>query len=143
MDTAAAFTAYATSSRTYRDDQTIIFDRVITNVGNHYNEDTNQFTCPKRGLYLFSLTLYQRSIAAHYIYGAIVLDGNEIGEVHVHSDDDDESGKESDQSSITTTVVCDANRKVWVKKDDYGSYELYGSSSFPGTMFTGVLIQPL
>ena len=72
-----------------------------------------------------------------------MLDGNAIGEVYASSDDDDEFGqRESDQSSITTIVVCDANQKVWVARDG-GIGHLYGSSTFPGTMFTGVLLQSL
>ena len=105
-------------------------------MGNHYNLTTNKFTCPKRGLYLFALTLTQHFNAVGHIQCAIMLDGNEIGEAFAWSD------AESDQSAITTTVVCEANQNVWVRKNA-GSGELYGSSDPPDTMFTGVLIQPL
>ena len=70
-----------------------------------------------------------------------MLDGNGIGEVWAWSDDDDEVGdREGDQSSITTTVVCEADQKVWVQTNG-GNGALSGSSSYPLTMFTGMLIQ--
>nr|ALA16010.1 C1q-domain-containing protein-1 [Mytilus coruscus] len=37
-------------------DQTVVYDKVITNVGNGYNSRTGIFTCPKGGLYSFSWT---------------------------------------------------------------------------------------
>ena len=75
--------------------------------------------------------------------GAIMLDGNEIGEVRAESDHEDEFGnRDSDQSSVTTIVVCDTNQMVWAQKSG-GSGGPYGSSSFPGTMFIGVLIKSL
>ena len=141
---AVAFTAYATSSRTYDNRDIIRFDRVITNVGTHYSVTTNKFVCPRRGLYLFSLTLHQHKDAVQAIEGAVMLDGNEIAEVSAWSDDDDESGKrEGDQSSIRTTVVCEANQNVWAEVVDGVFGEIFGHSVGPFTMFTGVLIKPM
>ena len=72
-----------------------------------------------------------------------MLDDNEIGEVLAWSDNDDEAAyREGDQSSITTTVVCEANQKVWVERVG-GTGSLSGYSSVPLTMFTGMLIQLL
>ena len=72
-----------------------------------------------------------------------MLDGNEIGEVFVDADSNDEDGnREGNQSSITTTVVCEANQNVWVEEDSGSGYS-NGYSNDPVTMFTGVLIQRL
>ena len=70
-----------------------------------------------------------------------MLDGNKIGEVRAEADEDEFGKRESDQSSIMTTVVCDANQNVWVQKSS-GNGASDGYPSFPVTMFTGVLIQP-
>ena len=107
---------------------------------------TNKFTCPQRGLYLFSLSFYHAFDFKDLINGAIMIDGNRIGAVVAWSDDDDEYGNtEGDQSSTTTVVVCDANQSAWVESyywELYCSY-IIGSITEPMTMFTGVLIQPL
>ena len=73
-----------------------------------------------------------------------MLDGERIAEVEVWSDDDDESDKrEVDQSSITTTVVCDTNENVRAEVDNVEGGEIFGSVRWPFTIFTGVLIQPM
>ena len=138
VDTAVAFTAYATTFREYDNGDVIIFDHIITNVGNHFSAATNKFTCPRRGLYLFSLTLYLSDI----IYGAIMLNGNEIGEVRGTSGVSVGGLRGgANQNSITTTVVCEANQMVWIEQDNESERELRGYSDDPVTMFTGVLIQ--
>ena len=99
MDTTVAFTAYATAYRTYGHEDIIIFDRVITNIGNHYSVATDKFVCPRRCLYLFSLILYRHYDGTESVDGAIMLDGNAIGEIYTWSDDDDGARtREGDQS---------------------------------------------
>ena len=56
--------------------QTIIFDRIVTNVGNSYNKYTGVFTAPTAGLYLFTWNLYT------YTY---LDDGSGIGAELMHN----------------------------------------------------------
>ena len=54
-----AFTAYAdTGSKTqYGDGSIIVFNKVLTNAGGHYNAVTSSFICPWHGLYLMSVNI--------------------------------------------------------------------------------------
>ena len=104
---AVAFSAYASARQTYSDNDVVVFDNVITNVGGGYSTDTNRFTCPVEGLYLLSLTLTQAHDMTNVIQAAIMLEEENVGEVFSVADDDDED-KEGDQSSITTVVHCNA-----------------------------------
>ena len=40
--------------------QTVVFDHVITNIGNAYNHHTGHFTAPYDGLYFFTVSLLKR-----------------------------------------------------------------------------------
>ena len=50
-----AFTAYLDHTLTnVQDDQKIVFNQVISNEGDGYDQRVGIFTCPKTGLYLVS-----------------------------------------------------------------------------------------
>ena len=58
-DTVIAFTAVVTPAdlTNLGAGQTIIYDKVITNVGNGYDNRTGIFTSPKKGVYVFEMAL--------------------------------------------------------------------------------------
>ena len=61
-----AFTAYASENATYFDDgEQIIFDSVLTNIGDAFDPATSLFTCPFDGLYVF----YAALTSEHRFFG--------------------------------------------------------------------------
>jgi len=57
-------------------DETIIFDRVITNIGNCYSKDDGTFTAPMRGIYFFFVNILTSSNAR----GGMSIGGLTIGD---------------------------------------------------------------
>jgi len=58
IETPVAFFATLTSYIQHAGrNQTIVFDRVVTNVGNAYNSHVGVFTAPVSGIYVFSVSL--------------------------------------------------------------------------------------
>ncbi|XP_056006834.1 uncharacterized protein LOC125658535 [Ostrea edulis] len=73
-----AFSAYVSTYETeISKDHTIKFDRIVTNIGNHYNSYSGTFTAPRHGVYAFSWNLY--CYAEGYIYSQIVVNSNAVG----------------------------------------------------------------
>ena len=56
-----AFTAELSSTATIAPGSTIVFDRVITNVGGLYFNTSGQFACPDDGLYVFLWSIWRAS----------------------------------------------------------------------------------
>ena len=54
------FTAYATTEQSYSDNDIVIFDGIITNIGGHYNKDSSSFICPYSAVYMFSINYVSR-----------------------------------------------------------------------------------
>lgn len=124
----AGFTAYPSKNRSYLSGETMIFDTVVTNYGNHYNPTFSFFTCPISGYYLFSYTLYAHS--SNSAYGALNLDG--VGElIQAYA-----SYNMPEGSTNMVFTYCEANQEVWVRsRGDHGA--LLGD---PRSTFTGILL---
>ena len=52
---AVAFSAGVTKHLVYQHAETVIYDRVFTNIGSGYNSATGIFTCPTSGIYVFEV----------------------------------------------------------------------------------------
>ena len=53
----SAFTAIKTDAQGGRARNVLVFQEVITNIGNHFSSSTNKFTCQYPGIYQFMFTL--------------------------------------------------------------------------------------
>ena len=138
---AIAFSAYASTAYEYSDNDVVIFDRLITNLGNGYSTTTNRFTCPIHGLYSFSVSIFQAYDTNFPIACVIYLENvGEIGEVTVKAHGAEEI---TDASSTTSYVECMEGQRVWVEVDDSDGGAVYGGIYEPDTMFSGALITPL
>ena len=73
MSKRIAFTAGVTSDSTTWNSGTLVFPKVITNVGNGYNPSDGVFTAPLAGVYVFFVNV--QGYNTQPIYADIVLNG--------------------------------------------------------------------
>ena len=113
--------------------QTIVFDEVITNVGNGYDNLTGIFTAPVSGVYVFDMALMVASDV--YQYTELVKDGQSI--VYNYSAATGVNCFVS--SSRTVTLQLEKASKVWVRTITenitfHGSGKVHGNgfSTFSG-----------
>lgn len=116
--------------------KTVVFDYVITNIGNAYDEKTGIFTAPVAGLYSISAALASPSSGRFFI----ILNEKSVGYLFTTG-----TGSKWEANSETVTLSLNPNDKVYVAGTgthegylpfDCGQLHCYHSS------FTGVLISP-
>lgn len=124
-----AFTAAVTSPSQTWNSGTLIFDVVITNVGNGYNLNTGVFTTPKEGTYVFYVSALE--YITQYLKIDIVL--NSVSKVRAVSD------SSASYQTATNMVVLNLQKgdRVWVRHL-YGKG--YTSADVSETTFSGFLI---
>ena len=127
-----AFMVRLSKDMTPGQNQRIIYDKVIVNLGNNYDPRHGAFTATINGTYLFSLEAC--SIANHYISLAVQKNNVEMGVV---------------LAGDTSYTACSSNTFVFplVSGDDVwiqhrGTTGDYLHAQFEGTNFAGTLINP-
>lgn len=124
-----AFTAAVTSTSTTWNSGTLVFDAIISNVGNGYNPRTGVFTAPMNGAYVFYVSCieYERQD----LRLEIVL--NNVSKVRTLA----YGG--TDYQTGTNMVVLNLREgdNVWVR---HYLGRGYYSKSIPLTTFTGFMI---
>ncbi|XP_045169959.2 uncharacterized protein LOC123532568 [Mercenaria mercenaria] len=100
--------------------QNVVFDRVITNLGNAYNNHAGDFRAPVAGTYVFSVTLMAYS--THTTHYNLVQNGTTVANIYVR-------GLESPYASSSMTAVLQlkqgedvAIRNVDTDQSLHGSY---------------------
>ena len=110
------FTAYAESDKTYYNYEPIEFTGVIGNIGNSHDASHIVFTCPFRGVYMFSLIVKAES--AYYGFFQILRDGGFLCEAWADSDEHCSTHWSlviSHYSIVAALVVkCEAGQALWV-----------------------------
>lgn len=132
LSNGASFVAIAGSERRYEDEETVRFDNVIENVGNHYDPSNGEYTCPTNGYYLFSASIM--AVPDYEMRCSIYVDNLRTVRLLPH--------KDWDQTSATAVVSCAAGQKVTVRSTDNDQYARASECSFTGTLLsvTGVEI---
>lgn len=132
-NTAVGFTACLSTSGDvfHQGDQTIIFDKVFTNVGQGYNSHTGIFTAPRRGLYVFHLAAMSRAGTSKYL--DLVKDGNELDKAYVGAHG------VIDYQSVAKEWALELNQgsQVWIKDGTYKGDVIDGWCK---TAFTGYMV---
>lgn len=118
-----AFSAALTTTSTINAQQNVIFDKVITNVGNGYNKSSGKFTAPMKGLYFVSVTLFN----FYHVSPTMELVQNDQNVVDLYLD-----GSGHQNSGMSQTLVLQLNKGDTISvrgKTDAG--KLSGSSGQP------------
>ena len=96
-----AFLAIMEASASVSSVSTILFDTVITNVGNGYNADDGMFTTPYDGIYQFSATMMTGQNGEIWSY--FILNGKRIAFIYAH-------GTEGRHDQGANTVILQLNK---------------------------------
>ncbi|XP_060591217.1 uncharacterized protein LOC132746157 [Ruditapes philippinarum] len=112
--------------------QTIIFDQVITNIGNAYHEHTGIFTVPVKGAYVITLTMTVEPNKVQWL--DLVVDGVYINYIS--------AGLGSTDNYASTTkqwiLELDTGSEVWFRKtSDNNDQDLHGNMN---TIMSGFLL---
>ena len=105
--------------------QTIVFDKVITNVGNAYDNMTGIFTAPVRAVYVFEMTLMTDPGKNQFL--ELVQNGQHI--IWNYG----QAANQLDSSSRTVTVELAKGAKVWIRTKNNASH---GSGIVHGYTFS-------
>ncbi|XP_045157047.2 caprin-2-like isoform X2 [Mercenaria mercenaria] len=132
-----AFTAYMDHDGDFGADQTIIFNRVITNEGSGYNKYTGVFTCPQDGMYLFSFFIWERSDTdtIKQVRGDLTVNGRNI----VGSVSETWHHTEDAQGGNSAVIRLNQGDAVWIKVH-YGGHIAGNTLHF--NTFTGLYLYP-
>ena len=135
QDATVAFTAVIsrTDLRNLGAGHSIVFDKIITNVGDGYHNTTGVFTAPASGIYVFNMALFVNAGNREYL--CFVRNG--IPVLYNY-------GQAGSQDSISTsrTVVLELSKgnEVWVRTSSasyHGTGQIHGNGF---TTFSGWLI---
>nr|XP_022292090.1 uncharacterized protein LOC111103254 [Crassostrea virginica] len=121
------FTAGVTSTSTSWNSGTLVFPKVITNVGNGYNPSDGVFTAPRAGVYVFFVNV--QGYSTHEVDVDIVLNGETKVRIMAYNN--------FDAGPNLAVLSLQTGDRVWVKH--YGG-QGYLTNSDPITTFSGFLI---
>lgn len=114
-------------------DQILIFQSVVTNVGNHYNKYNGAFTVPDYGVYVFTWTIVMPGNG--YIYTQILVNSNAVGSMSTSAFGVD------NQRATTGIVVVSVNPGdvVFIKTNPHGSFNqnIISNPALYRTSFSG------
>ena len=130
-DEPIGFTAFATVTRNYDDEDIVLFDGIASNVGNTYNADSSIFICPKGGLYTFGISIL--TDLNDWMNVRLVVEQTSLVRLLVSTLPDDYN-----TGSTSTVTECQKGDKVWIRSlsDNTG---MWGGSSQP-SVFWGFLL---
>ena len=133
MSTRIGFTAGVTYSSSTWNSGTLVFDKVITNVGHGYNPRDGVFTAPRAGVYVFFFNV--QSYTTQSVHVDIVLNGA----TKVRTLAFDGGGSEYYEAGPNLAVLSlQTGDRVWVKR--FSGHGYYTESDGPITTFSGFLI---
>ena len=132
MSTRIGFTASVTSHSTSWNSGTLVFSKVITNVGNGYNPSDGVFTAPRAGVYVFFVNV--QGYSTQSIFVDIVLNGATKVRTMVNGG----SYNVYNAGPNLAVLSLQTGDRVWVKNYFGRGYCTYSES--PITTFSGFLI---
>ncbi|XP_048766600.2 complement C1q-like protein 2 [Ostrea edulis] len=108
------------------------FDKVITNLGNHYNPTDGIFIAPVHGLYMFHWTMHCYHSGSSSCSTSLRVNNAKKGQIY--------SGENASSyhhtGSNTVIVEVQAGNHVWIQTEDWGNVDIYNWSSFSGSLLS-------
>ena len=113
------------------DDETVVFDTIVTNIGSAYNATTGIFMAPSDGIFVFAWTIL--TYPGKYYNTELVVDGS----AKLYNAANTNGGNSYESSGCTGVLQLKAGQRVWIRKNGiYGNF-LHA----PWTSFSGWQIQ--
>ena len=124
----------ASYSFTVEKKSTLVFERVVMNIGGHYNNIDGIFVAPKTGIYLFAWTICTQG--ANYVVTELMVNktmisraGEQEASGHVHC------------GSMTAVYRIDKDKHAWIRTTGYGPKNyFYTYKDGPQSSFMGIIV---
>ena len=124
------FTAAAVSNRAYDGSQPVIFDDIITDVGNAYDVNSSIFTCPVSGVYMFSMSFM--STPDNYSEVFLMHQGSAV--IRLYADDVVSSYT---SASNLAFVQCSQGQSLWVMTSSgRDAHDVHVYTTFSGMLLS-------
>lgn len=117
---AIGFSAKVSQDTYLGDNQAILYDRVLTNIGNGYDKWSGHFTAPLKGLYVFSCTVM--AVSEHHIAVMLVKNAHVIAYSH-------SSYAAWESGAVSVVLAMKKGDKVWIRRK-HGSRLITGNYNF-------------
>ena len=127
------FSAFAIDDQSASTYESIEFEGIISNIGDHYDSNSSSFTCPRRAVYMFSLNVLARN--GYWVYLDLMRDDEFIAEAMCN----DGSYSHSQTTTMSVVIECEAGQVVWVRT---GSTSYVEGGSTRNSVFTGYMLYP-
>lgn len=125
-----AFYAALTKHTSLSGSQTIVYDKIYTNLGQAYDSSKGKFRAPVNGLYYFACSQISTGSTLHFI---LMKNNNKLGKGH--------SNGSNSSGSVTGTVVLNKGDVISVQHHPGGGAQKVHGDDY--STFTGFLITTL
>lgn len=125
---AIGFSAILSKNIYLGDNGAIKYDRVLTNIGNGYDQWSGHFMAPVNGLYMFSCTIM--AVDKDNISVVMVKNGQVMGYAHSNP-------TAYDTGAISLVLALKKRDRVWIRHDFGGRLVRARYSSFSGFLISG------
>ena len=123
------------------DGQVIPFTDTFLNVNKAFDVKSHKFSCSRRGLYLFSVSVVSYILSTNRLAVVIVKDERRVSAA-LYAD----VTEEVNQASMTTMVECDVGEQVWMEgvgKEGWLFGGVEDNIYEPFVQFSGTLIHSI
>ena len=111
---------------------TLVFERVVMNIGGHYNNIDGIFVAPKTGIYLFAWTVCTGT--TNYAMTELMVDNTMISRAG-------EKGGNYHCGSMMAVCRMDKDKHAWIRTTAFGSKNyFYTYSEGPQSSFMGIIV---
>ena len=111
----------------------LVFERVVMNIGGHYNNIDGIFIAPKTGIYLFAWTFC--TLNANYVMTELMVDNTMYSRAGEHGTSGYDCG------SMTAVSRMDKDKHAWIRTTAYGSKNyFYTAKEGSQSSFMGIIV---
>ena len=134
----SGFTVLKTSSQT--DGGVVTFDTVITNAADHYDINTNKFTCQIPGYYMFTFSIGSREDDGPWV--RLIKNGDVVVDAYAYP----ASASSGYRNMITNSalLLLASGDQVWLhKRFSEQDRQIFGDPNWKWTTFSGILLHEI